>query len=168
MRKLYLFVFLLALQVQLSCRYQSENPPPAPPVKSEFHDPYPLPEDAYSADVTGKRGGRLISAMLTDPKTFNPLLANETDSQTLNQLMNPGLTKLNFITQQPEPALAKSWDVSSDNLTWTFHLRKGVQWTDGHPFTADDVIFTMQMVNDPKIESSAHDALLIEIGRAHI
>src|SRR5262245_12495176 len=36
------------------------------------------------------------------------------------------------------PELAESWEVSDDQLTWTFHLRDGVTWHDGEPFTADD------------------------------
>src|SRR4029453_17993538 len=57
--------------------------------------------------------------------------------------------------------LAKSWESSEDHLNWTFHLRKGLIWSDGQPFSADDVLFTMKVVNDPKIASSAHDALTL-------
>jgi len=46
--------------------------------------------------------------------------------------------------------LAESWDISSDNLTWTFHLRKGVTWHDGEPFTAKDVKFTVELCDNPK------------------
>ena len=88
------------------------------------------------------------------------LTYSEEAGQMLNQLMNPGLTRLNLVTQQPEPALAKSWENSDDFLTWTFHLRKGLLWSDGKPFTADDVLFTMQLVNDKNIDSGAKDALL--------
>ncbi|MBT9385957.1 ABC transporter substrate-binding protein [Pseudooceanicola sp. CBS1P-1] len=44
----------------------------------------------------------------------------------------------------PEPSLAKSWEISEDGLTYTFHLQDGVKWHDGEPFTADDVLFTLQ------------------------
>lgn len=48
------------------------------------------------------------------------------------------------------PGLAKSWDVSTDGLTYTFHLRTGVKFHDGQPFGAKNVIFTFQRVLDPK------------------
>ena len=48
------------------------------------------------------------------------------------------------------PALAESWDVSPDGKTWTMHLRHDVKWTDGVPFTADDVIFTFNLQVNPK------------------
>ena len=46
--------------------------------------------------------------------------------------------------------LAESWEISSDNLTWTFHLRKGVTWHDGEPFTANDVKFSFELCLNPK------------------
>jgi peptide/nickel transport system substrate-binding protein len=62
----------------------------------------------------------------------------------------------------PEPELAKSWETSADQRKWTFHLRKGLQWSDGAPFDANDVLFTLQVVNDPKFANTAKDALTVE------
>ena len=53
-----------------------------------------------------------------------------------------------------EPAAAERWDVSKDGLTWTFHLRKGMLWSDGKPFTAHDFEFSFKRVADPK---TGHD-----------
>lgn len=47
------------------------------------------------------------------------------------------------------PDLAESWSISDDSLTWTFNLRKGVTWHDGSPFTAEDVIFSIELCVDP-------------------
>ena len=47
---------------------------------------------------------------------------------------------------QPQPNVAKEWDVSDDASTYTFHLRKGMKWSDGHPFTADDLVFAYEDV----------------------
>ena len=49
------------------------------------------------------------------------------------------------------PALAESWDVSPDQLSWTFHLRRGVTFHDGSPFTADDVVYSYRRVIDQKL-----------------
>ena len=48
------------------------------------------------------------------------------------------------------PDLATSWNISKDNLTYTFHLRHGVRWADGTPFTAKDVVFTYRQFANPK------------------
>ena len=48
-----------------------------------------------------------------------------------------------------QPDLAESWDISGDGLTYTFHLRQNVTWHDGEPFTADDVLFTYDAIQDP-------------------
>lgn len=49
---------------------------------------------------------------------------------------------------KPVGCLAESWETSSDGLTWTFHLRSGVKWHDGEPFTAEDVKFTYDMMQE--------------------
>ena len=54
---------------------------------------------------------------------------------------------------QPFPVLAESWDSNKDGTVWTFHLRKGVTFQDGHPFGAKDVVWTLRRVVDPKLGS---------------
>ena len=56
------------------------------------------------------------------------------------------LTRVDGTSQQSVPFLAKSWESSSDGLTWTFHLHRGVKFSDGHPLTADDVIFSFAAI----------------------
>jgi peptide/nickel transport system substrate-binding protein len=148
---------LILLSLQISCSPSGQQQKTEQ--RTQEKDAYPLPEDALSVNITGKHGGRVISALLAEPQSFNPITFADENGQILNQLMNPGLTHLNFTTQEPEPALAKSWEESPDHLTWTFHLRKGLHWSDGHPFSAADVLFTMQIVNDRRIPSGAQDAL---------
>ena len=48
------------------------------------------------------------------------------------------------------PAGAESWDVSDDSLTWTFHLRPGMTWSDGTPVTAEDYAYTVRRMADPE------------------
>ena len=90
----------------------------------------------------GIRGGRLVFAGFYDPKTFNIITANEMSSIYIVQRINDGLLNMDAPTQKVLPGVAESWSVEPDNKTWTFHLHKGVRWSDGHPLTADDVVFT--------------------------
>lgn len=65
-------------------------------------------------------------------------------------------------TTEVVPALAKSWEYSEDGLVWTFHLRRGVQWHDGQEFTADDVIFSFDLIYDDNVPNNFRDGLTID------
>jgi peptide/nickel transport system substrate-binding protein len=110
----------------------------------------------------GRYGGTMTGAFLSDPKTFNRILANETASTDVLSFMFDTLVESNGITTEIEPGLAKSWDISEDGKVWTFHLRKGVQWHDGHPFTADDVIFSLDVIFDESIRCNTRDVLKVD------
>lgn len=71
------------------------------------------------------------------------------------------LVWINRATYELEPWLAESWESSADGRTHTFHLRPGVTWSDGTPFTSADVLFSVQAVFDPKAESVLADSLLV-------
>lgn len=80
---------------------------------------------------------------------INPLYDsfNEVDSD-LTALIFSGLTRLGA-DGEVLPNLAESWEISSDELTYTLHLRPQVTWHDGEPFAADDVLFTYSAIQDP-------------------
>ena len=110
---------------------------------TEAESKAPLPQPPRVAKCEpGVRGGRLKLATFSDPKTFNPITANETSSLDIIYWLFDGLVRKNQITHEIEPGLAERWTVDPDQKTWTFHLRKGVLWSDGKPFSADDVVFT--------------------------
>jgi peptide/nickel transport system substrate-binding protein len=101
-------------------------------------------------NVTGPPayGDALIEGSIGEPTTLIPMLAGDAPSQDVASLILNGLVKydtdLRIIGD-----LAESWDISKDGLVITFHLKKGVKWTDGFEFTADDVLFGYQtIVND--------------------
>ena len=75
----------------------------------------------------------------SEPKTFNPALVADDSSETVRYLTGGVLVRLNRQTQRPEPELATSWKVSNAGRTITFQLRQGVRFSDGTPFTAQDV-----------------------------
>ncbi len=111
----------------------------------------------------GKSGGVIKFILNGDPKTLNPALAQETTSTNAIGDLFLGLTRINLKTMEPEPALAERWEVSEDGRVWTFYLRKGLKWSDGTPFTADDVVFTYNDIyfND-NIPATARDILTIK------
>ena len=116
----------------------------------------------YQAKI-GKYGGQLLLSTTSDPKTFNPIVANESSSLVVTGYIFEGLTRTSGITTAVEPHLAKSWELSEDGKTWTFRLREDVQWFDGEPFTAADVVFTFnQLIYNDAIPNSARDIFTVE------
>ena len=110
----------------------------------------------------GRPGGRLVSAQRTEARTLNWVIATDAGSrEVLTQLMSD-LIHINRETLQVEPALAKSWTASADGLHWTLHLRTGIKFSDGEPFTADDVVFTFQVILDESVHSPQRDLLLLD------
>ena len=86
-----------------------------------------------------------------DIDSMNPFVGVEAPAYVM-YAMNYDLL-VNFSTEDysPVPGLAESWEVSDDGLTWTFHIRQGVEWHDGEPFTAHDVAYTYNRVLDERI-----------------
>ncbi|MEL7316191.1 MAG: ABC transporter substrate-binding protein, partial [Cyanobacteria bacterium J06559_3] len=87
---------------------------------------------------------RIVFSALSDPRTFNPALSQEYPNVFMYTFQ--GLITLDGETGEIVPALAESWEISEDGLTYIFTLRDGLQWSDGEPLTADDVVFTYQAV----------------------
>lgn len=109
----------------------------------------------------GQRGGTLVFSQRSEPRTLNPLVASDGRSRQIIGLLNADLIHIDRSTQRPAPALASSWKVSPDRLTYTLYLRRGVRFSDGHAFTADDVTFTFQCYLDGRIHSSQRDLLIV-------
>lgn len=98
-------------------------------------------------------GDTFIEGSIGEPSTLLPVLASDSASSDINGLVYDGLLRYDK-NLRLEGVLAESWDISPDNLTITFHLRKGVKWHDGQPFTSADVLFTYRLFIDPKVPTS--------------
>jgi len=101
-------------------------------------------------DETPAYGDALIVGSIGEPSVLIPMLAGDSASHEIAGLVFNGLVKydenLNIVGD-----LAESWDISEDGLQITFHLRKGIRWTDGVEFTADDVMFGYKTIIDPTV-----------------
>lgn len=103
----------------------------------------------YTTVLRPGRGGTYVEGIVGSPRHLNPLLSgyNEVD-RDICSLIFSGLTRLNA-RGEVEADLARSWEVTLDGLMYTFHLRPNVYWHDGTPLTADDVVFTIGLLQDP-------------------
>ena len=116
----------------------------------------------HSAWERGSHGGRFVMTNISDPKTFNPVLAKETSTTDITGRMFAGAVRRNQLTLEWEPDLAESWEISEDQKTITLRLRSGLTWSDGDPLTADEVVWTVnEIVLNEDVETDDRDALLI-------
>ena len=134
---------------------QSTSPKatPTPP----FNGPAPSGALKVSDIEIGRYGGTMVLAMAGDPKSFNPLTANEASSNLILRLMFAYCWSYHNGRQEAEPGLCESYERSQDGLTYTFTIREGLKWSDGHPLTADDFEFSYRVMMDPKIPNSDKD-----------
>jgi peptide/nickel transport system substrate-binding protein len=103
-------------------------------------------------------GGELRFCVRMEPKTFDPLKVEDEASASIRYLTGGVLVRVNRQTQDLEPALAQSWKVSKDGRQITFRLRSGISFSDGTPFSAGDVAYTIQQLMDPALHSPTGDA----------
>jgi peptide/nickel transport system substrate-binding protein len=134
-------ILLMALLLA-GCSRQNEVP--APPAQGR-----PLLSDLQPA-----QGDWVVQRIDSDVDTLNPITQESTNGQVLSSVVNEGMLRLNNYTLKLEPCLAESSEISPDQLTYTFHLRHGVKWHDGAPFTADDVKYTYDKLIDPKVNAA--------------
>ena len=133
MKKVCLLLFLFFIHITLTaCDTKQESVNSRPPEEKP---------PAY--------GDILVRGDIGDASNLIPILASDSASHNIAGMIYNGLVKydknMNIVGD-----LAESWEISSNGLVITFHLRKGVQWHDGKPFTSADVLYTYQATIDPK------------------
>ena len=97
------------------------------------------------------RGGTAVEALVGSPGPLNPLFEQDDTTRDVDSVIYQGLTTVDS-NQRVVGLLAQDWALSPDHLTYTFNLRKDVKWADGEPFTADDVLFTYRVLQDPEYD----------------
>ncbi len=108
--------------------------------------------------ASAQGGNELRFCLRAEPKTFDPLKVDDDSSLAIRYLTGGVLIRVNRQTQALEPELAESWKVSKDSKQITFKLRRGVSFSDGSPFSAEDVAYTVTRLMDPALHSSTGDA----------
>ncbi|MBR3116035.1 hypothetical protein IKF30_02290 [Candidatus Saccharibacteria bacterium] len=107
--------------------------------------------DSYSENVFSN-GGSYIEATLGDVNSMNPLFATTDSEKVLSRLMFGTLVTIDY-SGHPNVGLASSVTPSEDGKTWTVKLRDGLTWSDGEPITNDDVIYTVELIRNPRVDS---------------
>ncbi|MCC3746867.1 ABC transporter substrate-binding protein [Rouxiella badensis] len=100
---------------------------------------------AQSQTITPHQGGTLTLILPSEPSALVALATVAQPVIAVSSKVNEGLLTYDY-SLNPLPQLATSWDISADGLQYTFHLRKGVTWTDGQPFTSQDVAFSIDLL----------------------
>jgi peptide/nickel transport system substrate-binding protein len=108
--------------------------------------------------VLAQGGGELRFCLQNEPKTFDPLKVEDGASGAIRYLTGGVLVRVNRQTQELEPGLAMSWKVSKDGRQISFRLRSGISFSDGTPFSAEDVAYTIRQLMDPSLHSPTGDA----------
>jgi peptide/nickel transport system substrate-binding protein len=122
----------------------------------------------YTTVLRPGHGGTYVEGIAGYPQYLNPLLSgNGGVDRDICALMFSGLTRLNE-RGEVEPDLARGWEVTLDGLTYTFYLRSNAYWHDGNPVTADDVVFTIGLLQDddfpgpPELGASVWQGVTVE------
>jgi peptide/nickel transport system substrate-binding protein len=116
--------------------------------------------EAYSIEREPAPGGTYVEGMVGSPQYINPLLCQYSDvDRDLCVLVFSGLLRFDE-RGELQPDLADSWDVSSDGLVYTFRLRPNARWHDNRPVTAEDVIYTIKLLQDPNFPGQQDVAAL--------
>ena len=112
---------------------------------------------AIDADAIA-RGGELIASLRSDPSSYNRYVQSGAATDLVALLTQARLVRVNRATDDLEPWLAGSWTTSDDGLAFTLKLRQAL-FSDGVPFTADDVLFSFQAAYDERVHSPLKTSL---------
>jgi peptide/nickel transport system substrate-binding protein len=101
-------------------------------------------------------GGSLVYSRQLETVTLNPReIKNGNGDIFADEMLYNGIVRNDPNgTDKVVPGLAESWDVSKDGLTYTFHMRKGLKYSDGSPLTAEDVAWNLEQFADPEVNIS--------------
>ena len=115
--------------------------------------------DAAATTVTAD-GEKILSVQIgPDPETIDPALNSASDGGCMILHSFECLLTVDE-SGALAPGQAESWEVSEDGLTWTFHLREGLKWSDGSDLTANDFVYSWKRVCDPETAAPYAETVL--------
>ncbi len=130
----------------------------APAIRSAADDAGDL---LVTSREPGRPGGRLVVALRSEPRTFNPVLAGDVTSLAVIRRLTADLIHVDRATQRTAAALAESWTRSADGRRFEVELRRGVRFSDGEALDAADVEFSFEVYLDAAVASPYHQQLLV-------
>lgn len=148
-------LFLVAVAAAIVTLLSACGTPPKPAAN--------LPGAKVEPRTNGTRGGKITYRLTAPPSTLNYLMAKDEAGLTASYFMLVSrLVELDHSTQKFVPGLAESW-TTNDGQTYDVKLRDGLQFSDGHPLTADDVIFSLTAMLDDRVKSTVFgDAMKVD------
>ena len=116
---------------------------------------------AHAGSLT--RGGALVASTRSEPATYNRFAPNGAHAaiELVTTLTQARLVRVNRVTDELEPWIADRWSLGSDGVSYTVTLRDGVAFSDGHPLSSADVLFSFRAAYDPAVHSALDSALRI-------
>jgi peptide/nickel transport system substrate-binding protein len=118
------------------------------------------PSSTGATPSSPARGGEIVASQRTEPGNYNRYFEATAGAELVAQLTHAKLVRVNRATDELEPALAESW-TTSDNITYTLKLRPNVKFSDGTPFSSEDVLFSLRAAYEAPGSVLAH---VLEVG----
>jgi oligopeptide transport system substrate-binding protein len=117
---------------------------------------------------SGDRSQILHLGNMIEPSDLDPALVDDNETFNVVIALMEGLTQYDPRTCLPTPAVAERWEVSADNLTWTFHLRPEARWSNGDPVTAQDFLYAYRRMLSPGLAAEyAYMLFALKNGEAY-
>jgi oligopeptide transport system substrate-binding protein len=147
-----LLVFVLVMTAFVGCSQPAEEPAEEP---ADNEQPAEEPADDQPAEEPDQAQGEVEQVLHwnlgSDPKTTDPGLNGANDGGYVVNNTHEGLIRV--VNGEMQPAMAESWEVSDDKMTYTFKIREGLTWSNGEPLTAADFEYSWNRVLDPATAS---------------
>lgn len=149
---------ILSISLALTaCQSIAHTPTPAASATPPTATPGPTRPPTPAATVSTSRpapaqGGIITLGLIGQPQTLNPIIENNAALWALTPLLFDTLLRVEPQTAQLQPGLAQSWEFSEDGRQVTFRLPPNLKWSDGAPFTADDVAQSLQATRHPALQ----------------
>ena len=119
--------------------------------------------DIDPAEIEPAFGDWLMIHMPSEMPHLNPLTSSDAYASTIMGHIFDSLLDRDPETLEMTPHVAESWEISEDNLQYTFTLREGIQFSDGEPLTVEDVLFTYEMIMSPEVDAPHLRSYFVDI-----